>query len=153
MTKKIADVPDINQKEFLEIIAGKSTIGRRYPLTEKSEIPEINKEDEISELSVPTETINLSSDRDNMEQDKLPKRTLSSKQRKSNLCEYQEMFLGVPKITDRKTVFISNELRERIVEVILRLGTEKSSVSGFVENLVKAHLSDYEEDINAWRKL
>lgn len=150
MTKKTADVPDINQKEFLEIIAGKSTIGRRYPLAEKSEIPEVNKEDE---LSVPTETINPSSNRDNMEQDKFPKKTMTSKQRKSNLREYQETFLRVPKITDRKTVFISNELRERIVEVILRLGTEKSSVSGFVENLVKAHLSDYEEDINAWRKL
>lgn len=153
MTKKTADVPDINQKEFLEIIASKSTIGRRYPLTEKREIPEINKEDEVSELSVSTEIINPSSDRDNMEQDKFPKKTMTSKQRKSNLREYQETFLGVPKINDRKTVFISNELRERIVEVILRLGTEKSSVSGFVENLVKAHLSDYEEDINAWRKL
>jgi len=150
MTKKTADASDINEKEFLEIIAGKGSVDI---LSKKSKIPEISEEDELPELSVPTETINPSSNRETLEPDKLPKKTMSSKQRKTNLREYQETFLGVPKITDRKTVFISNELRERIVEVILRLGTEKSSVSGFVENLVKAHLSDYEEDINAWRKL
>ncbi len=147
MTKKTAD---INEKEFLEMIASKGSVDI---LSKKSKIPQISEEDEVPELSVSTETINLSSDRETLEADKLPKKTMSSKQRKTNLREYQETFLGVPKITDRKTVFISNELRERIVEVILRLGTEKSSVSGFVENLVKAHLSDYEEDINAWRKL
>lgn len=81
------------------------------------------------------------------------KKNLTSKQRKASLQEYQETFLVVPKITDRKTVFISNEFRERIVEVVLRLGTEKSSVSGFVENLIKAHLSDYEDYLTTWRKL
>ena len=81
------------------------------------------------------------------------KKPMTSKQRKVGLQEYQERFLGVPKIIDRKTVFVSNELRERIVEVVLRLGSEKSSVSGFVENLVKAHLADYEDDISVWKKL
>lgn len=77
----------------------------------------------------------------------------SSKQRKASLQEYQQTFLSVPKITDRKTVFISNELREKIVSIYLRLGTEKSSVSGFIENLVIHHLEEYKEDIESWKKL
>jgi hypothetical protein len=81
------------------------------------------------------------------------KKSLSGKQRKANLRDYQETFLGVPKITDRKTVFISNELRGRIVGIVRRLGTEKSSVSGFIENLVIHHLEEYREDIESWKKL
>ena len=81
------------------------------------------------------------------------KKPMTSKQRKVGLQEYQETFLGVPKIIDRKTVFVSNELRERIVEVVLRLGSEKSSVSGFIENLALHHLETYREDFEVWRKL
>lgn len=81
------------------------------------------------------------------------KKTLSGKQRKASLQDYQQTFLSVPSITDRKTVFISNELRERIVGIVRRLGTEKSSVSGFIENLVIHHLEEYREDIESWKKL
>ncbi len=81
------------------------------------------------------------------------KKAVSSKQRKAGLSDYQQTFLSVPKITDRKTVFISNELREKIVGIVRKLGTEKSSVSGFVENLVTQHLEEYKEDVESWKKL
>lgn len=81
------------------------------------------------------------------------KKAVSSKQRKAGLSDYQQTFLSVPKITDRKTVFISNELREKIVGIVRKLGTEKSSVSGFVENLVTRHLEEYKEDVESWKKL
>jgi len=84
---------------------------------------------------------------------KFAKKTIPSKQRKASLQEYQETFLSVPKITDRKTVFISNHLREKIVSIYRRLGSEKSSVSGFIENLVIHHLEEYKEDIESWKKL
>lgn len=80
-------------------------------------------------------------------------KTVPVKQRKAGLLDYQQTFLSVPKITDRKTAFISNELRERIVSVVRRLGTEKSSVSGFIENLVTHHLEEYKDDIESWKKL
>lgn len=85
--------------------------------------------------------------------DKQVRKTNSTKQRKSSLQEYQNTFLIVPKITDRKTVFISNELRERIVDIVRKLGTEKSSVSGFIENLVICHLEEYKDDVESWKKL
>ena len=78
---------------------------------------------------------------------------LSTKQKKNSLEEYRLYLLVAPKIIDRKTVFISNVLRERIVEIVRKLCYEKSSVSGFIENLVRHHLELYHEDVESWKKL
>jgi hypothetical protein len=83
----------------------------------------------------------------------LAKKTVSTKQRRNSLAEYQETFLKVPKISDRKNVFISNSTREFIVSIVRRFGGEKTSVSGFLENLVLHHFEEYGEDFEAWRKL
>jgi hypothetical protein len=80
-------------------------------------------------------------------------RRVSGKQRKESLEEYRQTFLTVPKLDDRKPVFISREVRDRIDEIVRRLGGRGGSVSGFIENLALHHLSMYEEDIEAWRKL
>ncbi|KAA6325634.1 hypothetical protein EZS27_025180 [termite gut metagenome] len=85
--------------------------------------------------------------------DKPAKKTVSTKDRKSSLAEYQETFLAVPRITDRKNVFISNSTREMIVGIVRRFGGEKTSVSGFLENLVLNHFEMYGEDFEVWRKL
>ncbi|KAA6331105.1 hypothetical protein EZS27_020258 [termite gut metagenome] len=85
--------------------------------------------------------------------DKPAKKTVSTKERKSSLAEYRETFLTVPKITDRKNVFISNSIREMIVGVVRRFGGEKTSVSGFIENMVLHHFKIYEEDFETWKKL
>jgi hypothetical protein len=80
-------------------------------------------------------------------------RRVSGKQRKESLEEYRQTFLTVPKLEDRKPVFISCEVRDRIDEIVRRLGSRGGSVSGFIENLARHHLDMYEEDIEAWRKL
>ncbi|KAA6338393.1 hypothetical protein EZS27_013594 [termite gut metagenome] len=85
--------------------------------------------------------------------DKPAKNTVSTKERKNSLAEYQETFLAIPKITDRKNVFISNSTREMIVGIVRRFGGEKTSVSGFLENLVMHHFEMYGEDFEVWRKL
>lgn len=81
-----------------------------------------------------------------------PKRT-TSRQRKESLEEYRQAFLAVPKLEDRKPVFISREVRDKIDEIVHRLGGRGRSVSGFIENLARHHLNIYEEDIEIWRKL
>ncbi len=80
------------------------------------------------------------------------KRT-TSKQRRESLEEYRHTFLTIPKLEDRKPVFISCEVRDRIDGIVRRLGGRGGSVSGFIENLARHHLDMYEEDIEAWRKL
>jgi len=60
---------------------------------------------------------------------------------------YRETFLSTPKITDRKTVFLSKETRDRVGQIARRLGDSKMSVSGFIENMAKHHLEEYREEI------
>lgn len=81
-----------------------------------------------------------------------PKRT-TSKQRKESLEDYRNTFLSIPKLEDRKPVFISREVRNKIDEIVHRLGGRGRSVSGFIENLARHHLDIYQEDVEQWKKL
>ena len=82
-----------------------------------------------------------------------PQKRISGKQRKATLEEYQQTFLQVPKIDDRKPVFVSSYLRDRLDRIVRILGGRRMSVSGIIENIVRHHLDLYEEDFEAWRKL
>lgn len=75
------------------------------------------------------------------------------KQQKAALEEYRQTFLRVPKIENRKPVFISCEVRDRLDEIVRRLGGRRMSVSGLIENLAQHHLETYGDDIERWRKL
>jgi len=67
--------------------------------------------------------------------------------------EYKTTFLKAPKIVDRKTVFISGEIRDKIDLIVRRLADDrKMSVSGFIENLVIHHLQEYKEEIDRLKK-
>ena len=80
-------------------------------------------------------------------------RRISSRQRKLSLDEYRKAFLQVPRIEDRKPVFVSGEVRDRLDEFVRRLGGRKMSVSGLLENITRQHLEIYSEDFEQWRKL
>lgn len=80
-------------------------------------------------------------------------RRISSKQRRLSLDEYRATYLQVPKITDRKPVFVSSEVRDRLDEIVRRLGGRGMSASGLIENLARLHIEAYREDIERWRKL
>ena len=75
------------------------------------------------------------------------------KQQRATLEEYRQTFLRVPKIENRKPVFVSCEVRDRLDEIVRRLGGRRMSVSGLIENLARHHLETYGDDIERWRKL
>ena len=83
----------------------------------------------------------------------VPQKRISSKQRRLSLDEYRTAYLQVPKITDRKPVFVSGEVRDRLDGIVHRLGGRGMSASGLIENLARLHLEAYREDIEQWRKL
>ncbi|KAA6348325.1 hypothetical protein EZS27_004215 [termite gut metagenome] len=78
---------------------------------------------------------------------------ISSKQRKESLDEYQQTFLSAPKLEDRKPVFISRDVRDRLDDIVRKLGGRRMSVSGFIENLARHHLNIYRDDVEMWKKL
>ena len=80
-------------------------------------------------------------------------RRVSSKQRKLSLEEYRNAYLKVPVIKDRKPVFLSCEVRDRLDDYVHKLGGRKMSVSGLLENIARQHLALYDEDFEQWRKL
>ncbi|MCZ2588763.1 DUF3408 domain-containing protein [Bacteroides fragilis] len=126
-----------------------SAVQVTMPEAVRQDEPEIREDDAdntgeeveatVSETDVPVERIIA--------------RRISSKQRRLSLEEYRTTFLQVPKITDRKPVFLSGEMRDRLDEIVRRIGGRRLSVSGLVENLARHHLSTYENDIDQWRKL
>lgn len=80
-------------------------------------------------------------------------RRISSKQRRLSLDEYRTTYLQVPKIADRKPVFVSREVRDELDRIVRCLGGRGMSVSGLIENLSRQHLVAYRNDIEQWRKL
>ena len=80
-------------------------------------------------------------------------RRVSGKQRRLSLEEYRNAYLKVPTIIDRKPVFVSCEVRDRLEDYVRKLGGRKMSVSGLLENIARQHLDTYDADFEQWRKL
>ena len=80
-------------------------------------------------------------------------RRVSGKQRRFSLEEYRNAYLKVPVIIDRKAVFVSCEVRDRLEDYVRKLGGRKMSVSGLLENIARQHLDTYDADFEQWRKL
>ena len=80
-------------------------------------------------------------------------RRISGKQRRLSLEEYRTTYLKVPKIVNRKPVFVSEEVRDELDRIVGNFGKRGMSASGLIENLVRRHLGTYREDIVQWRKL
>lgn len=80
-------------------------------------------------------------------------RRISGKQRRLSLEEYRTTYLQVPKIINRKPVFVSETVRDELDRLVRFLGGKGMSASGLIENLVRLHLDAYRNDIEQWRKL
>ena len=81
-----------------------------------------------------------------------PKR-ISAKMRREMLEAYKQTFLVPAKLIERRAVYLSRATQERADFVIRRLGDRGANLSSFVERIVRAHLEDYTEEIEEWRKL
>ena len=88
-----------------------------------------------------------------VEETATPQKRVSSKQRRLSLEEYRTTYLQVPKIVNRKPVFVSETVRDELDRIVRYLGGKGMSASGLIENLVRLHLDTYRNDIELWRKL
>ena len=151
--------PNITERQAREIV---EKMGRREPYTSKSiddfywsiglepEEPEqsgktVTEEAEIPMVDEPLEVATGDA--------AIPQKRISSKQRRLSLDEYRTTYLKVPKIINRKPVFVSETVRDELDRVVRYLGGKGMSASGLIENLVRLHLDAYRNDIEQWRKL
>ena len=78
-------------------------------------------------------------------------RRVSSKQRKLSLEEYRNTIMRPYKIEDRKPVFISGKLRKMLDKFACKIGEDRMSMSGLLENIVRHHIELYSEDFEHWK--
>ena len=104
-------------------------------------------------ISKQLETKRKKTEAQNMASELTIQKRTGEKKKEEALEQYRQTFLQVPKINDRKPVFVSCHTRDRLDEIVRRLGGRKMSVSGLIENLALHHLELYGEDIELWRKL
>ena len=78
-------------------------------------------------------------------------RRVSSKQRKLSLEEYRNTFMRPYKIEDRKPVFISGKVRKILDKFACKIGEDRMSMSGLLENIVRHHIELYSEDFEHWK--
>lgn len=168
MTKRT--VPDIDERAILESLRpeGSNTESLQLAMerimpTEVSTLTTPNESSERTVLTTPIQSTEqtvqteITQPRDTTVTAEQPAPSPSDrtevKQQRATLEEYRQTFLRVPKIENRKPVFISCEVRDRLDEIVRRLGGRRMSVSGLIENLARHHLETYGDDIERWRKL
>ena len=152
--------PNISEQQAREIV---DRMGRRESRSEKSMDdfyrnlglnPEMLAEPGGTTVKESEATIVGKASEGNVSEDATtPQKRISSKQRKLSLEEYRTTYLQVPKIINRKPVFVSEKVRDELDEIVRRLGRRGMSASGLIENLTRLHLETYREDIEQWRKL
>ena len=127
-------------------------IGLEPNVPEQTKAPDTSEAETAVTEEAPNEVLEESTS-DMPEKTAVPQKRISSKQRRLSLDEYRTAYLRVPKITDRKPVFVSGEVRDRLDRVVRYFGSRGMSASGMVENIVRLHLETYREDIEQWLKL
>lgn len=78
-------------------------------------------------------------------------RRVSTKQRKLSLEEYRNTFMRPYKIEDRKHVFISGKLQKMLDKFACKIGEDRMSMSGLLENIVRHHIELYADDFEHWK--
>lgn len=150
MTKR-ERTPEIDAEEIIELFRPEM---RRLKPEEVGLVSASGTERVTSEPNVQTVTTQPTDTTVTAEQ---PAQSVSDrigvKQQKAALEKYRQTFLRVPKIENRKPVFVSCEVRDRLDDLVRRLGGRRMSVSGLIENLARHHLETYGDDIERWRKL
>lgn len=75
------------------------------------------------------------------------------RQRRLDFEEYKTTYLSPRVLTDRKQTNISRDLYDRIALMVRRLGDIDTTVSGFIDSVLRQHMEEYASDHEVWRKL
>ena len=145
--KRTSDSNDDSDKTAIELATEKYS---KEELAAKETVLSVEpKPDEIT----PEDTEELTKVANSEEQSPAPtiQRRVSSKQRKLSLEEYRNTFMRPYRIEDRKPVFISGKLRKMLDKFACKIGEDRMSMSGLLENIVRHHIERYADDFEHWK--
>ena len=110
-------------------------------------IPMKKKESEmIPPASVEEVNVSVSETRKEVsEESQLPIRTRRKHTAKG---DYISLFMHRNDLYDRKAIYISRELQDKLSEIVLFIRKREMTLGMYVENILLKHLEDYKEEIN-----
>ena len=114
-------------------------ISQGIPMKKKeSEItpPPTGEEEDESVSETPKEAL---------EEPQLPIRTRRKNTAKG---DYISLFMHRNDLYDRKAIYISKELQDKLSEIVLFIRKREMTLGMYVENILLKHLEDYKEEIN-----
>lgn len=71
----------------------------------------------------------------------------SVRRKKANI-DYPAVFLSRYELKNRQGIYIEKETNETIKRIVHNIGSERLTVSGFIENVLKHHFELYKDEIN-----
>ena len=126
-------------KGAIDPVAIRELISQGIPMKKKeSEItpPPTGEEEDESVSETPKEAL---------EEPQLPIRT----RRKNTVKgDYISLFMHRNDLYDRKAIYISKELQDKLSEIVLFIRKREMTLGMYVENILLKHLEDYKEEIN-----
>ena len=80
--------------------------------------------------------------------DPTPKR----KGRKGAIDDYRGKYLIKVDAPARQLIYVSEELHDALTKIVQGIGGKRATLSGYVENIMRAHLSEHKELLNSVHK-
>ncbi|KGN85212.1 DUF3408 domain-containing protein [Porphyromonas gulae] len=110
-------------------------------------IPMKKKESEMKPSSTVEEADEAVSEtrKEVSEEPQLPIRTRRKNPAKG---DYISLFMHRNDLYDRKAIYISKELQDKLSEIVLFIRKREMTLGMYVENILLKHLEDYKEEIN-----
>jgi len=86
---------------------------------------------------------------ESIEPQKVKEPTINKRSKRSNNTEdYATTFLCRNEIRERKSIYVSQLVHEKVKLIIKRIADDDASVGGYIDNVLKHHLEKYKEEIN-----
>ena len=84
-----------------------------------------------------------------IETEKTPQKPAPTKKKKAELYEYESYFFeqGETSAREGKSVYIRPEFHQRIARIVQVIGEDKISLYNYLDNVLKAHFEQYQEEI------
>lgn len=78
--------------------------------------------------------------------------TPKSKGRTKAIDEYCQTYMSRNEVQGRQLVGVSDEVHESLSRIVADIGGKRIPLSGYVENILRAHLSEHKELLNGDHK-